>query len=106
MDQVSQVRERIDIVALLGEYISVKKGGRNFKARCPFHEEKTPSFMISPERQRWHCFGCGKGGDAFTFLMEYEHIEFPEALRMLAKRAGVVLQTLSFERKTQRKKRN
>lgn len=104
MDQVSQVRERIDIVALLGEYIAVKKGGRNFKARCPFHEEKTPSFMISPERQRWHCFGCGKGGDAFTFLMEYEHIEFPEALRMLAKRAGVVLQTSSFESKNSEKK--
>jgi DNA primase len=104
MDQVSQVRERIDIVALLGEYISVKKGGRNFKARCPFHEEKTPSFMISPERQRWHCFGCGKGGDAFTFLMEYEHIEFPEALRILAKRAGVVLQQNSFESKNSEKK--
>lgn len=104
MDQVSQVRERIDIVSLLSEYISVKKGGRNFKARCPFHEEKTPSFMISPERQRWHCFGCGKGGDCFTFLMEYEHIEFPEALRLLAKRAGVTLQMTSFESKNSEKK--
>lgn len=104
MDQVSQVRERIDIVSLLSEYITVKKGGRNFKARCPFHEEKTPSFMISPERQRWHCFGCGKGGDCFTFLMEYEHIEFPEALRLLAKRAGVTLQMTSFESKNSEKK--
>ena len=104
MDQVAQVREGIDIVALLGEYISVKKGGRNFKARCPFHEEKTPSFMISPERQRWHCFGCGKGGDCFTFLMEYEHIEFPEALRILAKRAGIVLKQSSFESKNSEKK--
>ncbi len=92
MDQVSQVREKIDIVALLSEFIALKKTGANFKAVCPFHNEKTPSFVVSTERQMWHCFGCGKGGDAFTFLMEYEHIEFPEALRDLAKRAGVTLE--------------
>lgn len=91
MDQVAQIRDKLDIVAFLSEYLTVKKGGRNFKALCPFHNEKSPSFMISPERQVWHCFGCGKGGDIYTFLMEYEHIEFPEALRVLAKKAGIEL---------------
>lgn len=91
MDQVAQVRERTDIVDLLSEFITLKKAGRNFKALCPFHSEKSPSFVISPERQIWHCFGCSRGGDAFTFLMDYEHLEFPEALRLLAKRAGIEL---------------
>ena len=93
MDQVAQIREKIDIVALISEFIPVKKAGRNFKANCPFHQEKSPSFVISPERQIWHCFGCGKGGDCYSFLMEYERLEFPEALRMLAARAGVTLET-------------
>src|SRR2546430_14746222 len=92
MDQVSQIREKIDIVAFISEFISVKKAGRNFKANCPFHGEKSPSFVVSPERQIWHCFGCQKGGDAFTFLMEYEHMEFPEALRYLAQKVGVELE--------------
>src|SRR5258705_12208509 len=91
MDQVAQIREKIDIVSFISEFISVKKAGRNFKANCPFHGEKTPSFVISPERQIWHCFGCGKGGDVYTFLMEYERLEFPEALRLLATRAGISL---------------
>ncbi|HSD98364.1 MAG TPA: DNA primase [Patescibacteria group bacterium] len=92
MDQVTQIREKIDIVSLLQEFLPLKKAGRNFKAVCPFHTDKTPSLVVSPERQIWHCFGCGKGGDCFSFLMEYEHIEFPEALRMLAEKAGVELQ--------------
>lgn len=91
MDQVAQIREKIDIVSFLSEFITLKKAGRNFKAVCPFHNEKSPSFMVSPERQVWHCFGCGKGGDIYTFLMEYEKVEFPEALRILAKRAGIEL---------------
>ena len=91
MDQVAQVREKIDIVALISGYLPLKKLGRNFKTQCPFHSEKTPSFVVSPERQIWHCFGCNKGGDCFTFLMEYENLEFGEALRTLAKKAGVVL---------------
>lgn len=103
MDQVAQVREKTDVVALIGEYVAVKKAGRNFKANCPFHNEKTPSFVISPERQMWHCFGCQKGGDAFTFLMEYEHLEFPEALRMLAKKAGIALES-KFDSQTTSKK--
>lgn len=91
MDQVAQIREKIDIVPFLSEFITLKKAGRNLKAVCPFHNEKSPSFMVSPERQVWHCFGCGKGGDIYTFLMDYEKIEFPEALRILAKRAGIEL---------------
>jgi DNA primase len=91
MDQVSQIREKIDIVSFISEFIAIKKAGRNFKANCPFHGEKTPSFVISPERQIWHCFGCALGGDVYTFLMQYEKIDFGEALRMLAKRTGVEL---------------
>src|SRR5258708_6841710 len=93
MDQASQVREKIDIVSLISEYLPLKKMGRNFTTACPFHSENSPSFVVSPERQIWHCFGCGKGGDAFTFLMEYENLEFIEALRILAKKAGVTLKT-------------
>lgn len=97
MDQVAQIREKINIVALISEYLPLKQMGRNFKRNCPFHNEKTPSFVVSAERQIWKCFGCGKGGDCFTFLMEYENLEFPEALRILAKKAGVELKTSHFE---------
>ena len=97
MDQVSEIRSKIDIVNLIQEYIPLRKMGRNFKANCPFHGEKTPSFVVSPERQIWHCFGCQKGGDAFTFLMEYEHMEFPEALRILADKTGVKLEHQKFD---------
>lgn len=97
MDQVTEIRSKIDIVNLIGEYLPLKKMGRNFKANCPFHGEKTPSFVVSPERQIWHCFGCGKGGDVFTFLMEYDHLEFPEALRLLADKTGVKLENQHFD---------
>lgn len=98
MDEVAQIRERVDIVSLISEYVPLKKMGRNFKAICPFHSEKTPSFVVSPERQIWHCFGgCGKGGDVYSFLMEYENLEFVEALRILAKRTGVALAESSFQ---------
>ncbi|MBI2613893.1 MAG: DNA primase [Candidatus Levybacteria bacterium] len=98
MDEVAQIRERIDIVSFISEYIPLKKMGRNFKAICPFHNEKTPSFVVSPERQIWHCFGgCSKGGDVYTFLMEYENLEFVEALRILAKRTGIQLRQSDFQ---------
>src|SRR5260221_7915657 len=98
MDQVAAIRSKIDIVQLIQEYLPLKKMGRNFKANCPFHSESTPSFVVSPERQIWHCFGCGKGGDIFTFLMEYENIEFTESLRTLAKKAGIELKESGFKK--------
>ena len=98
MDDLSKIKEKIDIVSLISEFLQLKKMGRNFKANCPFHSENTPSFVVSPERQIWHCFGCGKGGDIFTFLMEYENMEFSESLRTLAKRAGIELKESGFKK--------
>ncbi len=91
MDQVEEVKKKTDMVTLVGEYVELKKAGRNFKGLCPFHNEKTPSFMVNEELQIFKCFGCGKGGDALTFLMEIEGLEFGEALTKLAERAGVKL---------------
>lgn len=84
---------KVDIVELINERVPLKKAGRNFKANCPFHSEKTPSFIVSPERQIFKCFGCGRGGDAYRFLMEYEKMDFGEALRYLADRVGVKLKS-------------
>ncbi len=106
MDQASEIREKLDIVTYIADFLPLKKAGRNFKTNCPFHNEKTPSLIISPERQIWHCFGCGKGGDIYTFLMEYENMEFPEALRSLAKRAGVTLKESSFKQGEYSEKEN
>lgn len=91
MDDVAKIKSKVDIVGVISEYIPLKKMGRNFKCPCPFHQEKSPSFTVSPERQIWHCFGCSKGGDVFSFLMEYEHIEFGEALKILADKTNVTL---------------
>ncbi len=104
MDKVGQIREKIDIVSFIQEYIPLKKLGRNFKANCPFHTEKSPSFVVSPERQIWHCFGCQKGGDCYTFLMEYENLEFVEALRILSKKTGIELGESTFQKGVTSKK--
>ncbi len=92
---VEQIKEKLDIVEFLKGYLTLQAAGKNFKALCPFHREKTPSFMISPDRQSWHCFGCSLGGDVFSFLMRYENLEFAEALKVLAEKAGVELQRVS-----------
>ncbi|MCD8392594.1 MAG: DNA primase, partial [Cloacibacillus porcorum] len=90
-DDVREIKSRLDIVEIVSEYVKLKRNGRTFWGCCPFHNEKTPSFSVSPERQTYHCFGCGKGGDIFSFIMETEHLEFREALERLAERAGVTL---------------
>lgn len=90
-DQLEEIKRKIDIVELINEFVPLKKTGRNFKALCPFHPENAPSFIVSPERQIFKCFGCGESGDIFGFLMKTEGLEFGEALQTLAKRAGVKL---------------
>ena len=91
MNEVEEIKDRVDIVELIGAYLTVKKAGVNYKALCPFHSEKTPSFMISPERQTFKCFGCNEGGDIFTFIEKMEGVDFYNALKILADRAGVKL---------------
>ena len=90
---LEEIRSRCDIVDIISEYVSLKPAGKGFKALCPFHEEKTPSFMVSPEKQLFHCFGCGEGGNVFNFVMKFEKVDFFEAVKMLAKKAGVTLPT-------------
>src|SRR3989337_3221410 len=90
-DDVEQVKSKVDIVSLVSEYVQLKKSGRNYKANCPFHNEKTPSFMVSPDRQIFKCFGCSEGGDVFAFYQKLEGVEFGEALKTLADRTGVKL---------------
>lgn len=91
MSAIEEVKSRLDIVEVIGERVPLKKAGRNYRGLCPFHQERTPSFFVFPESQHYHCFGCGAGGDVFTFVMQLEHLEFPEALQLLARRAGVML---------------
>jgi DNA primase len=86
---IQQVRDRVDLVDLVGRFVSLKPSGRNHKGLCPFHEEKTPSFVVTPDRQTFKCFGCGEGGNAFGFLMRMENLTFPEALRTLAAQHGI-----------------
>lgn len=90
-DKIEEVRRRTDIVSLIGEYVTLRKAGRNYLGLCPFHQEKTPSFNVSPEKQMFHCFGCGEGGNGVSFLMKLNHLTFPEAVRQLAHKVGVVI---------------
>src|SRR5512146_199221 len=89
---LEQIRAASDIVDVIGSYIPLKRAGANFVALCPFHKEKSPSFNVNPHRQIFHCFGCHKGGDVFTFVKEYESLDFPEAVKRLAERAHITLE--------------
>jgi len=97
-ETIEQIAAANDIVEVIGSYFPLKRAGANFKALCPFHQEKTPSFMVSPSRQTFHCFGCGAGGSVFRFVMDYENTDFPSAVRKLAARAGIqVVETRGAE---------
>jgi len=91
---VEQIKDRLNIVEVISSYIKVEKTGINFKARCPFHNEKTPSFFISPSRQNFYCFGCGEKGDIFSFVQKFEGVDFIGALKILADRAGIELENV------------
>jgi len=91
-DAVQEIKDRLDLVDLVSEHLRLQKAGRDLKGLCPFHQEKTPSFYVSPEKQLWHCYGCGKGGDHFTFIEDIEHVDFRGALRLLADKTGVILE--------------
>src|SRR4030042_6250431 len=90
-EKVSEIRDRSSILEVVSDYVTLKKTGKNYKGLCPFHSEKTPSFMVNEEKQIFHCFGCGEGGDVFTFLIKAGQFSFPQAVEELAKRYGVKL---------------
>lgn len=87
--KIEEVKNSIDIVEVISDYLSLKKSGKNYKALCPFHNEKTPSFIVSPEKQIFHCFGCGIGGNVFTFIQKQENLSFIESVIFLAKKIGI-----------------
>src|SRR3989338_258675 len=95
---VDKIKERLSIVDVISSYLTIEQSGRNYKAKCPFHNEKTPSFFISPDRGSYYCFGCGARGDIFTFVEEFEGLDFKGALKLLANRAGVVLEVYTKEK--------
>ena len=95
--QIDEIKSRIDIHDLIAEYVDLKRSGQNYKGLCPFHSEKTPSFMVSPSKQIFHCFGCNKGGDIFSFIMNYENMTFSEALSFLANKAGVQIEVMRHD---------
>ena len=105
-ETIEQVLAATDIVDLVGSYLPLKRSGSNFKANCPFHNEKTPSFMVNPARQSYHCFGCGEGGSAIGFVMAYENLPFPDAIKKLASRAGVLIQEDAYDPEADKRRRS
>lgn len=97
MEATDLIKERLGVAEMIRQYLTLLPAGKNWKALCPFHKEKTPSFIVSPDRQTWRCFGCNVGGDIFEFVMRYEHLEFFEALKLLAERAGVDIRRFGGE---------
>jgi len=105
-DSVTQIKQKLDIVDVINSYVTLKKSGRNYKAVCPFHNEKTPSFMVSQELQIYKCFGCGAAGDMFNFVEAIEGVDFPRALELLAEKAGVKLvKSEAYDEQNQLKKK-
>src|SRR3989344_8234376 len=101
---VQQIKDRINIVDVVGEYMQLRRAGRSYVGKCPFHKERTPSFHVSAERGTYKCFGCGEGGDVFSFLQKMDGIDFPTALKQLAEKAGVKLEGRGFKQKTPQQK--
>jgi DNA primase len=95
-ETVEQVAAASNIVEVIGSYFPLKRAGSQFRALCPFHQEKTPSFYVNPAKQSFYCFGCGAGGAVFQFLMQYENVDFPESVRRLASRAGIPIPSKPF----------
>ena len=102
-DLVEEVRMKNDIVDVISGYVRLQKKGANHFGLCPFHNEKSPSFSVSGPKQMYYCFGCGAGGNVFTFIMEYENYTFAEAVKMLAERAGVNLPEIEYSEEVKRK---
>ena len=105
-ETINEIRLQSDIVGVISEYVALEKTGQNFKGLCPFHHEKTPSFVVNPGKQIFHCYGCGEGGNVFSFLMKHEKYSFPEAVWVLARRAGIQLQERTSRQSEQRFKRH
>ena len=102
-ETIEQVIAANDIVDVIGSYVQLKRAGSGYKGLCPFHSEKTPSFSVSPSRQTYHCFGCGEGGNVISFVMKYENDTFPEAMKLLADRAGIRLPQEDYSEASRKK---
>ena len=96
-DVINQIRDRTDIVEVVGQHVSLTRAGQNLKGLCPFHQEKSPSFTVSPSRQIFHCFGCGAGGNVFTFLTRITGASFPETVREIGRKVGIEVEEAAFQ---------